>query len=70
MKVSEEGVIFRSYRDGTKVTLTPESTVDAQKAYGSDITVPLDELPAYGTGRRELEESVELTHRWEARSLR
>jgi queuine tRNA-ribosyltransferase len=30
--VTEEGVTFRSYRDGARVTLTPESSVAAQKA--------------------------------------
>ena len=43
--VSEEGATFRSYRDGTKMTLTPESSVAAQKAIGADIIIPLDELP-------------------------
>ena len=45
--VSEEGATFRSYRDGTKMTLTPESSVAAQKAIGADIIIPLDELPPY-----------------------
>jgi queuine tRNA-ribosyltransferase len=70
LQVTEEGVTFRSYRDGTKVVLTPESTVAAQKAYGSDIIIPLDELPPYHLGREDLVKSVLLTHRWEARSLR
>jgi len=29
--VTEDGVLFRSYRDGRHVLLTPESTVQAQK---------------------------------------
>jgi queuine tRNA-ribosyltransferase len=44
VKVSEEGVTFRSYRDGTLVSLSPETTVDAQKEYGADIIIPLDEV--------------------------
>jgi len=47
VKVSEEGVLFRSYRDGTKFLLTPETTVRAQKQIGADIIIPLDELPGY-----------------------
>ena len=70
VKVSEEGVIFRSYRDGKKISLTPESTVQAQKAYGADIIIPLDELPPYHIDRERLAESVSLSHRWEARSLK
>ena len=70
LRVAEEGVTFRSYRDGRKILLTPEATVAAQKAYGSDIIIPLDELPPYHIDREVLHKSVLLTHRWEARSLR
>jgi queuine tRNA-ribosyltransferase len=69
VKVSEEGVMFRSYRDGTKFLLTPETTVQAQKKIGADIIIPLDELPGYFTDRSALVESVDRTHRWEGRSL-
>lgn len=31
LKITEEGALFRSYRDGRKVLLTPESSVQAQK---------------------------------------
>ena len=70
IKITEEGAVFRSYRDGTKFLLTPETTVTAQKQIGADIIVPLDELPGYYTDRELLKESVERTHRWEARSLK
>jgi queuine tRNA-ribosyltransferase len=70
VKVSEEGVTFRSYRDGSKFLLTPESTVQAQKDIGADIIIPLDELPPYHIGRDALVESVDRSHRWEARSLK
>ncbi|KAI0557142.1 queuine tRNA ribosyltransferase [Gracilaria domingensis] len=70
LKVDENGATFRSYRDGRRITLTPESSVDAQKAFGSDIIVPLDELPPYHIDREVLHRSVLLSHRWEARSLR
>lgn len=69
VKVTEEGVVFRSYRDGRKFLLTPESTVQAQKAFGADIIIPLDELPPYHIDPKVLEDSVDRTHRWEARSL-
>jgi len=68
--VSEAGVQFRSYRDGAPIFLTPESCVDAQKALGADIIIPLDELPAFRTEPQALSESVARTHRWEVRSLR
>jgi len=37
IKISEEGVLFRSYRDGQKILLTPESSILAQKDLGADI---------------------------------
>jgi len=70
VKVTEDGVHFRSYRDGKKIFLTPESTVEAQKSYGADIIIPLDQLPPYHIDRQKLVESVNRSHRWEARSLR
>ncbi|KAL3943182.1 MAG: hypothetical protein SGBAC_002743 [Bacillariaceae sp.] len=70
VKVSENGVTFRSYRDGAKFLLTPESTVQAQKDIGADIIIPLDELPPYHIDRNVLVESVDRSHRWEARSLK
>lgn len=69
LKISEEGVHFRSYRDGSKVLLTPETSVQAQKAFGADIIIPLDELPPYHIGPEKLKLSLERTHRWEKRSL-
>ena len=70
VKVDEDGVLFKSYRDGSRVSLTPESSVEAQKSLGADIIIPLDELPPYHIDRAVLERSVFLSHRWEARSLK
>jgi queuine tRNA-ribosyltransferase len=69
VKVTEDGATFRSYRDGSQFLLTPESTVQAQKMIGADIIIPLDELPPYHIDRQVLSESVDRSHRWEARSL-
>ena len=70
IRSNEHGALFRSYRDGRSVALTPESSVAAQKKLGADVIVPLDELPPYHISRDALERSVYLSHRWEARSLR
>jgi len=70
VNVTEDGVIFRSYRDGTSMLLTPESCVQAQKKLGASIIIPLDELPPYQTDRSTLEASLHRSHRWELRSLR
>lgn len=69
IKISEEGVLFRSYRDGSHVLLTPETSIQAQKDIGADMIVSFDELPPYHTDQRQLVRSLERTHRWEKRSL-
>lgn len=69
LKINEEGVTFRSYRDGTKILLTPETSIQAQKKIGADIIVCFDELPPYHTSPEKLKRSLDRTHRWEIRSL-
>ena len=44
LKISNHGVKFRSYRDGSELMLTPESSVAAQQVFGADVILPLDEL--------------------------
>lgn len=69
LKITEEGVLFRSYRDGAKIMLTPESSIMAQKDLGADIIIPFDELPPYHISSDKLKVSLDRTHRWEQRSL-
>lgn len=69
LKINEAGVVFRSYRDGQAIKLTPESSVEVQKKLGADIIIPLDELPPYHMGERALKKALARTHRWEKRSL-
>jgi queuine tRNA-ribosyltransferase len=69
LKVDEEGVVFRSYIDGKKVTLSPERSVEVQKMLGADIIIPLDEVLPFSATREKMLASFERTHRWELRSL-
>lgn len=68
-KIDEKGVLFRSYRDGAPILLTPETSVQAQKSLGADIIIPFDELPPYHISAQKLKNSFDRTHRWELRSL-
>ncbi len=69
LKINEDGVLFRSYRDGAKILLTPETSIAAQKKIGADIIVTFDELPPYHISDQKLKNSLARTHRWEKRSL-
>lgn len=70
LKITEEGVTFRSYRNGDQMLLTPESSVLAQKDLGADIIIPFDELPPYHIDEKKLVTSLHRTHRWQERSLK
>ncbi|MFI5332549.1 MAG: tRNA guanosine(34) transglycosylase Tgt [Candidatus Babeliales bacterium] len=69
LSITEEGVVFRSYRNGDKILLTPETSIAAQKDLGADIIIPFDELLPYHVTPHALKKSLERTHRWEKRSL-
>ena len=60
---------FKSYVDQTLVRLSPESSIAAQRAIGSDIMMVLDQCVASTVERNVAERAMELTHRWALRSL-
>ncbi len=66
-KISEEGVAFRSYHDGSKHFFSPEKAISIQNNLGSDIMMVLDECVAYGATRDYTAKSLELTTRWAKR---
>jgi queuine tRNA-ribosyltransferase len=67
--VTEECAEFKSYVDQTLVRLSPESSIAAQRAIGSDIMMVLDQCVASTVERSVAERAMELTHRWALRSL-
>lgn len=66
-KVTEEGVTFQSHLDGSRHLLSPEKSMEIQKALGSDIVMNFDECPALPATKERLRESMELTLRWARR---
>ncbi|XPV77331.1 MAG: tRNA guanosine(34) transglycosylase Tgt [Desulfovibrio sp.] len=66
-KISEEGVEFRSYIDGSKHFFSPEKVISIQKNLGSDIMMVLDECVGYGADRKYTAKSLEMTTRWAKR---
>lgn len=68
-KVTEDGVTFRSHLDGSSHVMTPESVIDLQTAFGSDIMMPLDQLVGYESTRHEQREAADRTHRWLERAV-
>jgi len=68
--MNEEGARFRSYVDGTTPMLSPETSIEMQKAVGSDIMMVLDHCIPSTAPYQETEAAMQLTHRWAERSLR
>ncbi len=67
--ISEEGAVFQSYLDGKTILLSPEVSIETQKAIGSDIMMALDHCIASTADEKAARAAVEITRRWAARSL-
>jgi len=66
-QISEAGVRFRSPVDGAEVFMSPEDSMDVQRALGSDIAMAFDDCTAYPATERQARESMERSMRWAAR---
>ena len=71
-KISEEGVKFASPVNGDKLFLTPEVSMQVQRALNSDIVMQFDECTPYDTQghvttETEARVSMELSLRWAVR---
>ncbi len=69
ISIDEEGVRFRSYRDGGELFISPEVSMRVQAALRSDIALAFDECTPYHADRDYTARSTERTHRWLDRCL-
>jgi len=67
--MSEEGAAFQSYLDGRTILLSPELSIETQKAIGSDIMMVLDQCIPSTADEAAARAALGITHRWAARSL-
>ena len=67
-KLTEEGARFRSPVDGSEVFLSPERSMQVQRALNSNIVMQLDECTPYPATHEEAAKSMRLSLRWAARS--
>jgi queuine tRNA-ribosyltransferase len=66
-KVREEGVAFASPIDGDRLFLTPEQSIEIQRAFDSDVVMVFDECTPYPASLDQAAQSMELSLRWAAR---
>ena len=69
LEITEDGVRFRSYIDGSERFLGPETSMEVQAALGSDIALVFDECTPFNVDRDYTARSTERTHRWLDRCL-
>lgn len=63
-KIDDDGVSFRSPVDGSPVRLTPESSMDVQRALGSDIVMVLDQCTRYPVSRGDARTAMVRSMQW------
>jgi len=67
--MSEERATFQSYLDGRTILLSPELSIETQRAIGSDIMMALDQCIPSTAGDSAARAALGITHRWAQRSL-
>ncbi|AFZ44386.1 tRNA-guanine transglycosylase [Halothece sp. PCC 7418] len=68
-KISENGVTFRSPRDGRYIDFTPERAIAVQNALGADVIMAFDECPPYPADYEAVRLATERTERWLERCI-
>ena len=68
-KITEEGVAFRSPKDGSSIFMGPEDSMQIQHKLGSDIVMIFDDCTAYPAEKNVVDQSMQLSLRWAKRSL-
>ncbi len=68
-KIDEDGVTFKSYKDGSVHRFTPERSMEIQHNLGADMFFAFDECTSPAAPYEYQKEAMERTHRWAKRSL-
>ena len=68
-RITEEGVQFRSIKDGSKHFFTPEKSMQIQQKLGADMYFAFDECTSPQASYEYQREAMDRTHRWAVRSL-
>ncbi|HLO52013.1 MAG TPA: tRNA guanosine(34) transglycosylase Tgt [Kamptonema sp.] len=67
--IAEDGVSFRSPRDGMMIHMTPELSIQIQNKLGADVIMAFDECPPYPAAREDVAAATDRTYRWLKRCI-
>jgi queuine tRNA-ribosyltransferase len=68
-KITEEGVIFKSPRDGSMINITPERSIQIQNALGADVIMAFDECPPADATKEQVQAATDRSYRWLQRCI-
>lgn len=68
-KIDEDGVTFKSYKNGSEHRFTPERSIEIQHHIGADMIFAFDECTSPNAPYEYQKEAMDRTHRWGKRSL-
>ncbi|MBM5818068.1 MAG: tRNA guanosine(34) transglycosylase Tgt [Cyanobacteria bacterium K_Offshore_surface_m2_239] len=68
-RIDDDGVVFRSPRDGAPILLTPERCMAIQRDLGADVAMAFDQCPPYPATEALVAEACRRTHLWLERCL-
>lgn len=69
VKIDDDGVTFKSYKDGSAHRLTPERSIEIQHNIGADMIFAFDECTSPEASYEYQKEALGRTHRWASRCL-
>jgi queuine tRNA-ribosyltransferase len=61
------GAVFKSHIDGKKIILSPEKSIQVQKAINSDVIMVLDECPKLTDDKKILSKAIDVSSHWAER---
>ncbi len=70
VKLSQDGVEFKSHLDGKKHYLTPEKVIEIEHNLGADIIMVLDECAPHNSTKDYSEKAMLRTHQWAERCIK
>jgi queuine tRNA-ribosyltransferase len=62
--ITEDGVTFKSPKDGRIINIRPETSIQIQNDLGADVIMAFDECPPYPCSREVIKASTDRTWRW------
>ncbi|MEM1370342.1 MAG: tRNA guanosine(34) transglycosylase Tgt [Cyanobacteria bacterium P01_H01_bin.15] len=69
-RISDDGVIFKSPKDGSLINLTPERSIEIQNQLGADVIMAFDECPPAGATRQTVQDATTRTGQWLKRCIK